>query len=57
MCVRVCAGGRVCVARLVLVQGTICACGLTWSDVAVVLLVGMDGVGGDIGFLYLFLST
>ena len=25
------------------------AYGLTWSDVAVVLLVGMDGVGGDVG--------
>ena len=37
------------VAQLLSFQSLYRACGLTWSDVAVVLLVGMDGGGGDIG--------
>ena len=37
------------VAQLLSFQSLYRACGLTWSDVAVVLLVGMDGSGGDIG--------
>ena len=37
------------VAQLLSFQSESRACGLTWSDVAVVLLVGMDGCGGGVG--------
>ena len=37
------------VAKLLSCSSRARACGLTWSDVAVVLLVGMDGVGGAVG--------